>query len=281
MIEIWVKNPNQPTFLLGPEAKWSYKAYKITDKFQAREAELTLPRQIPVKQFAEVLVIKNSKPVFRGYVEQYDIDNRRDKRLTVVGIEKLLEYRYTPDFFYPAGTTLTKLFTDVITLNDPPGLLAIANSLMPVGRQFVYHDQANNIVLLPGAGSDSHYSTKHAYYISHQYVSDLTLMQEPGELDYIDLTACRTADDLYIRIDHNYARGWPDRGGLLIDKAYDTSVRLGTCPTDTLQGDLQTTTLEDNIADLMTDLIISHGYYMHFRDTRKYLYIDITDDEGT
>jgi hypothetical protein len=284
-MEIQIKNPGMPPFKIERPSKkngikWSYKANKIVDRFQARECSITLPREVPAKQFAEVLFTESGKPAFRGYVEQYDIDNKRTKTLTIQGMEKQLEYRYTPDFFYPDGTTLTKLFTHAPTLNDPPGLLLIANGLIPPGREYTVHDAANNTLCLNDAGTESRYGHRDLYYIDYKYIKELPSVHDVGELAYIDKTHYRNATDLWIRIDHDYSRGWADRGGVICDGVNDTTIRLGTCPTDTLQGDLTTQSLEDNIADLITDLVAAHGYHMHFRDAAKYTYLDIDSTEG-
>lgn len=285
-MDITIKNPGMPPFQVARATKkngikWSYKAVKIVDKFQAREGSITLPREVPAKQFAEVLFRKSGKPVFRGYIEQYEIDNDRTKKLTIQGMEKLLEYRYTSDFYYPEGTLLSKLFSHTCTLNDPPGLLAIANGLIPPGRGYSFEDASNNIIKLEGAGTSSRYGNRNLYYLDYKYLKELPAVHSVSELAYIDKTHFRNATDLYIRIDHDYSRGWADRGGVICDGLNDTSIRLGTCPTTAILGELSTIALEDNIADLITDLVISHGYHLHFRDTAKYLYLDITSSEGT
>jgi hypothetical protein len=70
-----------------------------------------------------------------------------------------------------------------------------------------------------------------------------------------------------------------DLGGLLVEDAFDTTVRLGDCGTQTISGDLQTTQ-EDKIGDMTVDLAIGHGFYVHFSDDWNCTYIDITDSEG-
>lgn len=284
-MDIQIKNPGMPPFMVARPTKkngikWSYKSEKIVDKFQAREGEITLPREVPAKQFATVIFSDGGKVVFRGYVEQYDIDNYRTKTLTLQGIEKQLEYRYMPDYFYPAGTTFAKLFSDSCTINDPPGLLMLANSMVPIGRGYVIHDATNNIIRLPDCGTTSRYASRSAYYIDYKYLKELPTVHDVGELAYIDKTHFRNSTDLYVRIDHDYSRGWADRGGLIIDGVIDTSIRLGNCPTAALLGDLETTSMDDNIADTIVDIVTSHGYHIHWRDTAKILYMDIDEFEG-
>lgn len=284
-MDIQIKNPGMPPFKVERPTKkngikWSFNAQKITDTFRAREGSITLPREIPAKQFAIATFSDGGKVVFRGYVEQYEIDNKRTKTLTLQGMEKQLEYRYTPDFFYPDGTTLSKIFTHAATINDPPGLLLIANGLVPPGREYTVHDEANNTIRLTDAGTESRYSNRNLYYIDYKYLKELPTVHDIGELAYIDKTHFRNATDLYIRIDHDYSRSWMDHGGLICDGVNDTTVRMGACPTGTLSGDLPIRAMEDNIADLIVDLVTGHGYHMHWRDTAKYLYLDIDDVEG-
>jgi hypothetical protein len=285
-MEITIKNPGLPPFKIEHATKkagvrWSYKAYKITDKFRPREGQLKIPKEIPVLQFAEVLIVESGKPSFHGYVEQYSIDSKRTKTLTLAGMERLLMERWTPDFFYPAGSTFAKLFADACTLNDPPGLLAIANGLIPIGRAYTVHSVANNVICLEGAGLTSRYGNRNLYFIDYKYLKELPSVHDVGGLDYVDMTHFRNQQDLYIRIDHNYSRGWMDRGGVICDGAFDTSVRLGNCDISlVLKGDLTTSALDDNIADLITNIILSHGYHLHLRDTKNALYLDIDDSEG-
>jgi len=284
-MDIYLSNPSIPEFLVEKATakngiKWSIKDQRITDSFRSRSADLTLPRQVPARQFAEATFWMANKPYTRCYVEQYDIDSTRVKKLTLQGIEKQLEYRYTPDLFYPDGTTFAKLFADSLTLNDPPGLLALANSWIPPGWPFSFHDTTNNVVRLSGCGTSSRFATRDLFFIGYQYVRGLSPVHDVDELDYIDLTYFRNASDLYIRIDHDYSRGWYDHGYLLCEDIFDTGVRLGTCPTATLDGDLIAACLENNIADIVTEVIRSHDYYPHWREESDHLYLDIDSEEG-
>jgi hypothetical protein len=111
-------------------------------------------------------------------------------------------------------------------------------------------------------------------------VRGLSSVHDVDELAYIDLTYFRTASDLYIRIDHDYSRGWYDHGYLLCEGVYDTGIRLGDCPTDTIDGDLIAACMENNIADIATEVIRSHDYYLHWREESDHLYLDIDSEEG-
>jgi hypothetical protein len=286
MVEIQITNPQSNSFWIeknGKKAgvKWSHKSQKIADRFQAREGQLIVPREIPIKQFAQVLIIESGDPVFRGYVEGYKIDVLRGKTLTLAGMEKLLTYRYMPDTFFPAeDITLDKLFQDDCVLNESPGMLAIGNSMIPPGWAYEYANAANNTVKLTGFGTSSRLGSRDLYFIGYEYLRQISPQFGLSLLDYVDLTYFRNASDLWIRIDHNYSRSWPDRGGILCDGAFDTSVRLGACPTTLLKGDLQTYSGDDNVADLMTDLILSHELHPHIRDTKTNTFFDIDSLEG-
>ena len=284
-MDIYLRNPQIPEFLVEkPTAKngieWSMKDQQITDTFRARSADLTLPRKVPVRQFAEATFWQANQPAGRFYVEQYEIDEARTKNLTLQGIEKQLEYRYTPDLFYPEGTTFAKLFADTFTLNDPPGLLALANGWIPPGISFSFADATNNTVCIEGCGTSSRWAERDLFFIGYKYLRGLSPVHDVDELAYIDLTYYRNASDLYIRIDHDYSRGWYDHGYLLCEGVYDTGIRLGDCPTDTIDGDLIAACMEDNIADIATEVIRSHDYYLHWREESDHLYLDIDSEEG-
>lgn len=284
-MEIWIKNPGLRPYRIATNeysnVKWSLKSQKITNRFQPREGSLTLPSAMPAKQFAEVVMIEGGRTIFRGYVENYSIDESRQKTLTLAGVERLLLTCVTPDNFYPEGTSFSELLADSLTVTKPAGLLAIANGGLVPGWEFSFLDDDNNTVLLEGMGTNSRFGTKELYFIGYKYLMALTPVHDVGELAYRDATYYRNASNLWVRIDHHPSRGWYDRGGLIVDGAFDTSVRLGDVPDDAeLMGDLRTQAGDDNIADLMTDIIRAHGYFMHFRDSMKYLYIDIDDVEG-
>jgi hypothetical protein len=236
---------------------------------------------MPARQFAEVVMIEGGRPIFRGYVENYSIDNNRTKTLTLAGVERLLLTCVTPDNYYVEGTTFNELFSDVPTITKQAGLLTIANGGVPPGWGFSFENEENNTVMLEGMGTNSRFGTKPIYYIGYKYLLQLAEVHDVDELEYIDCTYYRNQSNLWVRIDSVPSRGWYDRGGLIVANAFDTSIRLGSVPEDAeLMGDLRTLAGEDNIADLMADIIRSHGYYMHYRDTMKYLYIDIDEDEG-
>lgn len=286
MVEIKITNPSRQSFWIEKEGKkagvkWSIKSQKIVDKFQSREGKLSVGREVPIKQFAQVLIIESGEPIFRGYVESYDIDESRGKELTLAGMEKLLTYRYMPDAFYPVGSiTLDDLFSHACTLNEQPGMLTIGNGMIPPGWGHVIEDADNNTIKLPRMGTDSRLAKKDLFFIGYEYLRELAPVFSYSELAYIDLTYYRNAVDLWVRIDHNYSRSWADRGGLICDGAFDTTIRLGACPTTSLMGDLQTYAGEDAVADLMTDTLLAHGHHLHIRDTRSLTYFDIDDEEG-
>lgn len=285
-MEIWIANPGQVKFRAISDdvagLKWSYKAERIADKFKPREVKLTLPPDVPVKQFAEIIMLDSHRPVFRGYVENYQIDENREREVTVAGMERQLMNRIMPDAFYPEGTLFTELFSHTPTINKLPGMLMIADSLVAPGWNFSYQNETNNTVKLPGMGTASQWAERDLYFIGYQYLRPLTAVHDVDELAYIDLTYYRNASDLWVRIDEDYSRGWPYRGGLIVDGAFGTSIELGVCPADAaLRGDLQTYAGEDKMADLMVDIIRSHEYYLHLRDGIDRLYLDITENEGS
>jgi hypothetical protein len=284
-MDIYIKNPGMPPFLVmkrkkGDIIEGSIKGQQITDTFRSREASLTVPRRTPVRQFAEVRFVKSGKTIFRGFVEQYEIDSKRTKNLTIQGMEKLLECRFMPNIVYPEATTFSELFASTITLNKPPGMLAVANSLLPPGINHNFYDAANNTIQLIGLGTSSRLRDNSLYFVDYKYVKELVSVFTKSELEYRDFTYFRDASDLFVRIDHDYSRGWADYGGVLCENCIDTSIRLGEVPTASLRSELTCVALEDKICDILTDVIRSHDYYLHFRDAEKTLYLDIADQPG-
>jgi len=251
------------------------------DKLEPRDMDLTLSRNVPVKQFSEIVAVDMGIPIFRGYVESYEIDSTKSKSLTVMGMENLLNQRFCPGYFWPAGSvTFTELFADTLTDLAQPGLLALANSAFPPGMEYEVYNATENIIKLPLWGTSSRATNGNIYGIDYRYVRKLDESLVLADLAYLDNAFYRDPTDLYVKLKNHYHRGWYDVGGLLMENAFDTTCRLGTisAPTKSITGSLETDM--DPIGDLIVDLALGHGFYAHIRDTMNLTYLDINESEG-
>jgi hypothetical protein len=242
---------------------------------------MDLTRGVPVQQFSEIVVTDMGIPIFRGYVDSYKIDSKKSKSITVKGMEALLNHRFCPGFFWPAGSsTFATMFSDDLADLNEPGLLAIANSVMPPGLTYEVYNEAENIIKLAGWGKRSRLRSCDLYGLDYRYVRKLDNSPLLTDLVPLDNVFYRDDNDLYIKIDNHYHRGWADVGGVLAKNAFNTSVLLGnlSTPTALIKGSLETDF--DPIGDLIVDLALGHNFYVHFRDTMDNTYVDISESEG-
>lgn len=237
--------------------------------------DLTLEPEIPIEQYAECVAYLNNKPVFRGYAETYEVDSTQ-QQFTLVGVEELLNDKCSPMYFYPVDSiTFTDLLADTITVDSDPGLLALANSAVPPGLEYEMYNTTKNIVKYAGGGTDSRFSTCNFYYIS--YLGVKQMQEAPNLVDMLgyDCSFYRDVNDLYLRIEYQYERGFADLGGVLAENVFDTKIRLGTVETgdDTIHGDEQ---LDGSAyGDEIVDLCWSHGRTIKFREGPVYTHMDV------
>jgi len=282
-MDFYCTNPGGQRFKFQP-SDCSITFPRLVDKLESREMDMEISRNASrsVRQFAEIVAVDMGIPIFRGYVESYEIDSKKTKSLTIKGMEYLLNLRYCPGYFWPAGSTqFAAMFSDTLTDLTQPGLLALANSTMPPDAAYEIYNATENIIKLLGWGTSSRLQNCSLYGIDYRYVRKLD--ESPGSLtDLIPLDNAfyRDTSDLYVKLKNHYHRGWYDVGGLLAENAFDTSVRLGTIsqPTKSITGSLETDF--DPIGDLIVDLALGHGFYVHIRDSMNNTYIDINETEG-
>lgn len=282
-MKVYARNPaTSKLFSVAFKPETALKLPKQIDSLEPRELNLVLGRDVAktVRQFAQIVATEQGIPFFSGYVETYDIDNTREKTLSCKGMEALLNQRWAHPYFYPLGTKFEDLFSSDCTHLAVPGLLAQANSMLPPGWPWEYHDEDTNIVKISGGGTASRLGLNSIYSIDYRYLRQVDESPSLDDMDYVDNAYWRDSDDLYIKLLNHYQKGWPDVGGLMIDSAFDTHVRLGDISNEkTLSGPLQTN--YDKIGDLIVDIALGHGYYVRFREDANFVtYLDLLDTEG-
>ena len=277
-MEYYCTNPMGTRFRFRPKTA-QITCPLQTDSLEPRTLDLETARNVPIQQFAVIVAEENSIPVFRGYVRTYTITPEKNRSFDVVGMEALLNQRYAPTYFYPkASMTIGEMFSDVLTNQAQPGLLAMANSALLPGVFYEVVDTSKNIVKLPGWGSTSRAAFKNIFAIDYRYVELVEEAENYDTLELIDNTYYRDSSDLWIRIDNHYHRRWYDFGGLLIEDAFE-AVKLGSVARedDIIPGSLSTA--HDPLGDLIIDILNSIGQYATFRDTADHTYLDTHEAE--
>jgi len=281
-MKIDVKTPSG-TVLHDIECEWEITRPVVSDRMECREAKLTIARRIPIPQYSIVTATDGKMVKFRGYAESNTIDISSGSKTTWTckGMEELLNARFAPRYFYPMGEIdFATLFSDTLTDGVVPGLLAAANSAALPSMAYTVHDAATNVIKLAGYGTSSYFGNRDLYSCNYLGVKKLSDASALVGLAYTDNGYYRDSSDLYIRIDEQKDRAWYLHGGLLVENAYDTTVRIGNIydETQTLLGDLETNL--DEIGDLITDLISASNLYLRVRDGPLYTYIDISLEDG-
>lgn len=281
-MDFYCTNPGGQRFKFQP-SDFSITFPRLVDKLEPREMDMEISRiaSRTVRQFAEIVAVDMGIPIFRGYVESYKIDSKKTKRLTIKGMEYLLNQRFCPGYFWPAGsTTFASMFSDTLTDLEQPGLIAVANSTFPPDAAYEFYNAAENIIKMPGWGTTSRAMTASLYGMDYRYIRKLDETDALIDLVPLDNSFYRDGTDLYVKIKNHYHRGWYDVGGLLGENIVDTTVRLGTIsqPTKVITGSLETDF--DQIGDLIVDLALGHSFYVHVRDSMNNTYLDINESEG-
>ncbi|OPX80439.1 MAG: hypothetical protein A4E45_00059 [Methanosaeta sp. PtaB.Bin039] len=272
-----------PEHYLVEDLDWTLRRYKMVDSFRPRQLDLTVERRVPIAKMSEVLAVEDGKPIFRGYVERLARADKTKKTFTVLGIEGLLARRYAPRFNHSfTGEKLSDLFKDAYDAGSiDPGLIFSANSLMPIATAFTKHDAAKSIIKLAGWGSKSRIGDSPTiYYAGANGLAAFTERSALADLDTYDNSYYQNTVDLYLRAAAVAGRRYYTQGGVWVPNAFDTKIRMGDqdSPTTALQGALQTAYNE--IAGLLFNLAQAHGYYMRFRDSWDYTYLDLSTSEG-
>lgn len=278
-MKFYARNPQTAKLFQFREKDFTLTSHKLIDRMEPRELDLTLARGVPVTQFAEIIAAEKGIPIFRGFVESYEIDSKREKSLTVLGSEAWLNRRSCISYFYPEGTTFSTLFSDTLTDLGQPGLLAVANSSVPPGLDYTVYAAADNQIKIAGGGRLGRFSNRDLFSVDYRYLHQMGEATALADLTPLDNVFYRDSNDIYVKLNNHYQKEWPDLGGLLVENAFDTTVRLGEDSGKSLSGTLQIDQ-EDEIGDLITDIAIGHGYHVHIRDDWNYTYLDFLEEEG-
>jgi hypothetical protein len=285
-------NPGLSQFAFDPE-KWTLKRY-LDYTTNVRELEITTLPGAPIQQFAEILAIDGAEISFRGYVERYK--KTRGKEIYYCkGIENLLWKRFLHKFSYysvfNSDSTLTWFqLKDVIRdhwggdypiryghTSSAPGILHVANSLMPPGMPFTVYNDTYKIIKYSGWGTKSRMgSDPTLYYIDDAGVYELTQQAALGDLDSNDHSFYIDANDLYIRNTHNTGSNnvsandyWYYNGRILAHNVFDTKIRLGTLPDDEEDNPIEDYHIYGHLRTLPSQSVgdtffgIIRGFYMY------------------
>jgi len=298
-------NPNGQEFFFDAE-KWTLKRYQDIST-NARDLQLTTKPEVPLQQFAEILAMDGAEVCFRGYVERYK-RTQKESVWTCKGIENLLYHRFCHKWNYALvgnadGTGTVFTFNNVIkdhyspvypisygNTDNCPGLLHVANSMMPWGMPFTVYDAVKHIIKYANWGAKSRLGAAPTlYYMDDAGIYPLTLRGALADLQSNDQSYFVDANDLYIRNTANLAVGnaiagspnitgavdyWYWNGRILADNAFDTKLRIGSVEWgDTPLVGFLRTKHTDNIADVLFGIIKSFGLYPYLFDQPDATYI--------
>ena len=292
-----VTNPGQQPFIIDAE-KWTLKRYQDLTT-NARELQITARPEVPIQQFAEILAIDGSDVSFRGYVERYK-KTAQENVFYCRGVENLLYHRYLHKFNYSmvvnsdsTGTyfTLANVLKDHYSAGFPitkttsdncPGLLHVANSLMPWNMPFTVYDATYKIIKYAGWGSKSRMgATPTLYYMADNGVYPLTQRGALADLQTYDSSFYLDANDLYIRNTTNLGAGnvgaqdfWYYSGRILANNVFDTKMRIGKID----YGDSQMigflrTGFKDTAANTIFSILKSFGLFAYIYDELDATYL--------
>lgn len=298
-----ITNPGQAQFKVHVNS-WTLKRYQdITTN--ARELDVTVSKNPgenpPIQQFAMIEMWDGNEVSFRGYVERYKY-TKFDKTFYCRGVENLLYHRFCHKFNYAMtlfGDSTSAFFTlgNVIkdhytggypiistTTDNCPGLLYVANSLMPWGTYCTVYDATKQIIKYGGWGSATRMGTNPVmYYIDDRGVYPLVQRGQLSDLQTYDNSFFINTTDLYIRNTSNTGAGnagahdyWYFSGRILAENIFDTKVRIGNVDDYITQlvGFLKTDHTK-SVAQVLYSTLQSFGLYIDIRDSANgYTYID-------
>jgi len=305
--EFKIINPGQTEPFVIDGEKWSLKRYQdITTN--ARELQLTTLPEVPVQQFAEILAVDGAEIAFRGYVERYK-KTQKESIFYCRGVENLLYHRFLHKWNYAmvANADGTGTFFKMVQVikdhagsgypitygntDSCPGLLHIANSLLPWGMPFTVYDAVKYIIKYENWGTKSRMGTTPTlYYIDDNGVYPLTQRGALADLQTYDKSFYIDANDLYIRntacLGSNNCGAqdyWYYHGRVLANNIFDTRCRIGSFPSDYLTQDMigyLKTDHKQNAADQLFGIIKSFGLYAYLEDKEDATYIHGLEEMG-
>jgi hypothetical protein len=303
--EFKVINPGKTEPFYIDAEKWTLKRYQDIST-NARELQFTCKPEVPIKQFAEVLAIDGAEYAFRGYLERFK-RTQKESVFYVRGVENLLYHRPPHEWNY-AGVmnadytyTMFKLKEAIKdhyagtypisygNTDNCPGLLHVANSLIPWGMPFTVYDANFKIIKYENWGTKSRMGAAPVlYYIDDAGVYPLTQRGALIDLQTFDKSFFIDANDLYIRNTTNLAAGncgaqdyWYWRGCLLADNVFDTRLRIGETEYENIElGGFLDIKPTDTMADQLFGIIKSFGLHAYLEDKADATYIHSWTTEG-
>jgi hypothetical protein len=262
-----------------------------TNKLKPRELQLTMSRSSAIKTFDQIVVEKQGRVLFRGYAKFPSIDNKHIKSWTCLGMEDLLLNRRTPVFYFDRfeKPTFGQLFSDSLAQDMFPGLIAIANTYIMPGQDYVMQG-TENVAILHGMGTASDIGTSNLFRLDNGKISQLNNI--PDLTEFLARAAAvpntgsyfyRDANKLYINIGRDEeCQSWYALGGIFADDyvGKDTSCRLGRIdnPDEILTGSLLLNW--SIIGDLILNIASANDRFVNIWDDWDHTYFDITETEG-
>ena len=119
----------------GSDAGFSLVTYLITKYFDKYgTAEITCTPHETIQENSTIEASYKGNVRFRGYIDIPEINEDKTARIVAYELQRLLEYRFTQYYTYPAGTTITNMLSHAEPVyTGTIGLLYMANSLIPQG----------------------------------------------------------------------------------------------------------------------------------------------------
>jgi hypothetical protein len=288
---IYVRDDNGVNLHLVDCEKASLTRQRQTNKLKPRELKLTVSRSSPIKTFDEIIAEKQGKILFRGYAKFPEIDTKKRKIWTCFGMEDLLLYRKSQIFYFDRfeKPTFGQLFADSLMAGAFPGLIAIANSYIMPGQDYVM-EGTENVVILPGMGTASDIGTSNLFYLDEGKIAQLN--EIPDLTDFLARASAapniganfyRDAFKLYINIGRDEeCQSWYALGGIFADNyiGKDTTCRLGHIdnPDEILTGSLLLNW--SVIGDLILNIAAANDRFVNIWDDWQNTYFDISETEG-
>ena len=306
-------NPGGAPFVIDAE-KWTLKRYQDLTT-NARELDITTKSERqdsspPIQQFAEILATDGADISFRGYVERYK-KTSKENVYYCRGVENLLYHRYLNKWNYVAqinydGSATTFTLANAVkdhytagypigpaTTDNCPGILHVANSLMPWGMPFEIvwiGTPPVRVIKYTNWGTQSRMGTAPVlYYVDDNGVYPLTQRGALADLITYDKSFYIDTTELYIRNSTNLACTnfgnqtdyWWLHGRILADNVFDTKIRLGTLDhaTDPLEGYLKFAHT-DVVANVLFGIIKNFGLYAYLEDRIDFTYLHAWIPEG-
>jgi hypothetical protein len=223
----------------------AYQLRLLNDPLSTGELRIRTNGRPPLERFQRIMLIDNKKVKFHGYLENYAIKKSNNEltydytfreQFGILANRYLMPFNYT---YQPIPVPFWAFIFDSAPLdswdNRPPGLIYVANSLIPPGLDYEIYDEANEIIKYPGMGTNSRFGTKSIRVLDPIYgASVLTEQSHLLDLESNNDSIYRDSEDLYVKSSvedgyiHQYGIGknWYNQSSIFVDEWADTFVRV-------------------------------------------------------